>query len=170
VEEEEEEMVQPQLEEEEEPIQAKGNGATVAPSYFTQQLRTTKGSGQPLPSPIRSQMEHGFGADLSHVRIHTGQQASQLSQSIQAQAFTHGRDIYFNEGKFQPGNTEGKRLLAHELVHVGQQGGEKMAHRFNVSNSTDKHIQSQQNKQPVNLGPRPVKHAGPTRGEIKRKL
>jgi hypothetical protein len=135
VEEEEEEMVQPQLEEEEEPIQAKGGGATVAPNHFTQQLRTTKGSGQPLPSPIRGQMEHGFGADLSHVRIHTGRQASQLSQSIHAQAFTHGQDIYFNEGKFQPGSTAGQRLLAHELVHVGQQNGKRIKRKPTEGNS-----------------------------------
>ena len=38
-------------------------------------------------------------------------------------AFTHGKDIYFGRGQFQPSSTEGRRLLAHELTHVVQQSG-----------------------------------------------
>ncbi|MDJ0509390.1 MAG: DUF4157 domain-containing protein [Crocosphaera sp.] len=40
-----------------------------------------------------------------------------------AQAFTHGNDVYFNSGKFNPGSSSGKELLAHELTHVVQQVG-----------------------------------------------
>src|SRR5687768_17631642 len=32
-----------------------------------------------------------------------------------------GRDVVFNEGRYAPGTSEGKRLLAHELAHVIQQ-------------------------------------------------
>jgi hypothetical protein len=46
-----------------------------------------------------------------------------MSDSIQAKAFTHGSDIYFNSGQFQPNTEGGQRLLAHELVHTVQQGG-----------------------------------------------
>jgi hypothetical protein len=38
-------------------------------------------------------------------------------------AFTAGRDIVFGEGEYSPNTAEGQRLLAHELVHVGQQQG-----------------------------------------------
>jgi hypothetical protein len=45
----------------------------------------------------------------------------QLNESLNAQAFTHGNDIYFNNNKFDPEHSEGKHLLAHELTHVVQQ-------------------------------------------------
>src|SRR5207247_3607888 len=32
-----------------------------------------------------------------------------------------GKDVVFSEGRYQPGTTEGKQLLAHELTHVVQQ-------------------------------------------------
>jgi hypothetical protein len=46
-----------------------------------------------------------------------------MSSDLNAQAFTTGNDIYFNEGKYQPDTQSGKSLLAHELTHVVQQGG-----------------------------------------------
>jgi phage-related protein len=45
-----------------------------------------------------------------------------MSQNINAQAFTHGNDIYFNEGKYSPETTSGRHLIAHELTHTVQQG------------------------------------------------
>ena len=45
-----------------------------------------------------------------------------MSSQLGAKAFTHGKDIYFNEGNFQPNTSEGKHLLAHELTHTIQQG------------------------------------------------
>jgi Domain of unknown function (DUF4157) len=85
-------------------------------------LKASKGSGNPLPSDTRSQMESSLGADLSGVRIHNDSKAAQMSNDLNAQAFTHGNDIYFNEGKYNSGSTEGKHLLAHELTHTVQQG------------------------------------------------
>jgi len=48
-----------------------------------------------------------------------------MNKELNAQAFTHGRDIYFNAGKYDPESTQGKKLLAHELTHVVQQTGAK---------------------------------------------
>ena len=67
-------------------------------------------------------MESRVETDLSAVRVHTGDYAAELSQQLNAQAFTVGNDIYFNSGKFSPGSDDGKQLLAHELVHTIQQG------------------------------------------------
>jgi hypothetical protein len=67
-------------------------------------------------------MESRFDADFSGVRLHTDSTAVQMSGQLNAQAFTHGRDIYFNEGKYSPGTSEGNHLLAHELTHTVQQG------------------------------------------------
>lgn len=94
-------------------------------------LHSNKGGGRALPENTRSWMESRFGADFSGVRIHTGSNAVQLSRDLNAKAFTHGGDIYFNRGAFSPGTSEGKRLLAHELTHTLQQthGGQMPAVR-----------------------------------------
>ncbi|MDX2247055.1 MAG: DUF4157 domain-containing protein [Bacteroidia bacterium] len=99
-------------------------GGYPASSQLTSQLSNSKGSGSPLPKPTLGFMNQAFGSDFSNVRIHTGTQAAEMSQDIQAKAFTHGSDIYFNQGQYSPETSEGKKLLAHELTHVGQQGEE----------------------------------------------
>ncbi|MEM8488753.1 MAG: DUF4157 domain-containing protein [Bacteroidota bacterium] len=120
--EEEEEPVQAMGEEEEEPVQAKASVPTHTPAYFSTRLAARSGMGKPLPKAVRTQMEQGIGADFSNVRIHTDTEAAQMSKDIKAQAFTRGEDVYFNSGKYDPVSTQGKRLLAHELTHVVQQG------------------------------------------------
>ena len=67
-------------------------------------------------------MEESFGRDFSDVRLHTDPEAVALNRRLGSQAFTYGKDIYFNEGKLNPATTEGKHLLAHELTHTIQQG------------------------------------------------
>jgi hypothetical protein len=85
-------------------------------------LLASKGSGNPLPADAREQMEHSFGADFSHVRIHDNSHSVQLNKELNAQAFTYGNDIYFNSGKYSTNSASGKHLLAHELTHTIQQG------------------------------------------------
>ena len=62
------------------------------------------------------------GADFNEVRIHTDATAAEMNKSLGAQAFTLGKDIYFNAGKFKPDTIKGLHLLAHELTHTIQQG------------------------------------------------
>ncbi len=112
-----------QLQEEEEQVQAKESGPLVAPGNDIEaRLQSTKGNGQPMDNRTRQEMESGFGVDFSGIRIHTGSSAVMLSKDLGAQAFTHGSDIYFNSGKYDPGSGMGKQLLAHELTHTVQQG------------------------------------------------
>ena len=87
------------------------------------QLSAQQGTGQALSGEVRAFMEPRFGTDFSGVRVHTGAEASQLNRQLSAQAFTHGQDIYMGEGKYSPGSTDGRHLLAHELTHVVQQTG-----------------------------------------------
>ncbi|HXS56359.1 MAG TPA: DUF4157 domain-containing protein, partial [Hanamia sp.] len=84
-------------------------------------LIASKGSGMPLPSVLRAQMENSFDADFSNVRIHNEPSSVQMNRHLNAQAFTHGSDVYFNAGKYDTGSNAGKHLLAHELTHVVQQ-------------------------------------------------
>lgn len=101
------------------PVMKKEKGHA-APSVEAE-LEAQSGKGSPLPARTLAEMSHSFGVDLSAVRIHHDAAAATLCNELNAQAFTHGWDIYFNEGKFNPESEEGKRLLAHELTHVVQQ-------------------------------------------------
>ncbi len=85
-------------------------------------LNASKGKGSGLPKSTQSEMESGFGADFSKVRIHNDSNAVQMNKDLGAQAFANGNDIYFNEGKYNPNSKDGKHLLAHELTHTVQQG------------------------------------------------
>lgn len=109
-------------EKEEDEIQAKGTGSSRVSSSVEHGIQSSKGGGSPLTSPVKNHMESGFGADFSGVNIHTDSQAVQMSRELGAQAFAHGNDIYFNEGKYNPATKDGQHLLAHELTHTLQQG------------------------------------------------
>ncbi len=78
--------------------------------------------GQPLPGFERRFFEPRFGYDFSRVLVHQGPKASETARAVDARAFTMGRNILFGEGQYQPGTSAGRQLLAHELVHVVQQG------------------------------------------------
>jgi ferredoxin len=79
--------------------------------------------GQSLESSVRRDMEQRIGAGFSGVKVHTDSGAAQMNRRLNARAFTHGSDIYFGEGEYHPGSSSGRLLIAHELVHVVQQGG-----------------------------------------------
>ena len=85
-------------------------------------IKAKLGSGRSLDGTSKSQMESAYGADFSNVRIHTDAKAHQLSNSLNARAFTIGSDIAFGSGEYNPGTPVGDALLAHELAHVVQQG------------------------------------------------
>lgn len=102
---------------------SKQNGGEPGIAWIEQQLNKTKGTGVKLPDAPRSFMEKRFGASFGNVSIHTGNHAAMLNRALNAQAFTHGNDIYFDKGKYNPQSKAGKHLLAHELTHVIQQNG-----------------------------------------------
>ena len=110
--------------EEEEELQAKrrGGGGFFADEQTRQEIASQQRHGVPLPDDLQAEMEAHFGADFSAVRVHAGPQAAGLNRRLRASAFTHQADIYFDSGLYQPGSGSGKRLLAHELTHVIQQG------------------------------------------------
>ena len=114
---------QGQDEERDESIQSKSteslSDSFEAGADVEMQLSQSKGQGSPLPDSVRTYMEPRFGADFSHVRAHTGSAAVQMNRDVGAQAFTHGADIYYGEGR-SPTNLA---LTAHELTRVVQQTG-----------------------------------------------
>jgi Domain of unknown function (DUF4157) len=86
-----------------------------------QQINAERGGGQPLPGKLNSLFESRLGHDFSDVRVHASGAAPEMADKLNARAFTTGRDIFFGSGEYSPGNPDGQRLLAHELVHVVQQ-------------------------------------------------
>lgn len=65
---------------------------------------------------VKSAMGRKLGADFSQVRIHTDASARAKADSMGAEAYTSGKDIYFgSEG-------QNAQTVAHELVHTVQQG------------------------------------------------
>ncbi|MEO8174225.1 MAG: DUF4157 domain-containing protein, partial [Sediminibacterium sp.] len=113
-------------EKEEKKIQSKSDGTTssTASASLSSRIQNSSGNGNHLPAATLAEMSTSFGTDLSHVNVHTGADAVNMSKELGAQAFTHGRDIYFNSGKYDPQSVAGKHLLAHELTHVIQQTGQ----------------------------------------------
>jgi hypothetical protein len=102
-----------------------------------QAVRSRRGNGQSLDRRIRSTMGPAFGADFSQVRVHTDAQADALNRTLSARAFTTGRDIFFRQGEYNPGNSNGQKLIAHELTHVVQQGGSGIRAKLTVSQPGD---------------------------------
>jgi len=108
---------------EEQAVQKKEDKPVNTQARFDGLLKKTKGGGSVLPAKVRSLLEQRMNANFEHVRIHSDQDAIELCGLSNAQAFTHGTDIYFNVNKFNPETEEGLNLLAHELTHIIQQNG-----------------------------------------------
>jgi hypothetical protein len=135
-------------------LQRSGRGPpTPASSQFQSQLQSSKGQGAPLNHSVLHSMQNKFGADFGSVRIHNNEASAQLSRSINAQAFTHGNDIYFNHGKYNPHTSSGGQLLAHELTHTIQQGASSVHRKPSVASSP--FIQAKTEKQDLSSEPRP---------------
>lgn len=92
----------------------------------------SKGSGRPLSEESRQFFEPRFGADFSAVRLHDGPSAARSVRSLNARAFAYGSDVWLGAGERE----SDRSLLAHELVHVVQQGRAPAAVRRYVRTNT----------------------------------
>lgn len=68
--------------------------------------------GERLPEDVRAEMEHGFGADFSSVRVHHDPMPRGTLGTAAPEAV--------NLGPVSAGTPAARRLLAHELAHVVQ--------------------------------------------------
>jgi hypothetical protein len=98
-------------------------GAAYASPALAERISSTQDRGEPLPEATRRDLGSRMGADFGAVRVHHDQVAAQMCGDLNAHAFTLGRDIYFNTGRYDPGSAAGTHLLAHELTHTIQQTG-----------------------------------------------
>lgn len=114
----------------------------------------TNGILRPVPENPRvfAPPAHPF----EDVRIHAGKKAADSARTIKARAYTHGCHIVFGQGEYSPSTRDGEALLAHELVHVIQQGREE--------NTPD--IQRDEPPAPVAVAPVEVPFGRLPNGEI----
>lgn len=112
-------------------VQRKGEGSAETNPEFESKLGNSKGGGESLPENLQQELGSKMGADFSGVKVHAGGEAYAMNKQVNANAFTHGQDIYFAQGAYNPGSKQGKELIAHELVHTKQQekGNNGMIHR-----------------------------------------
>lgn len=110
--------------------------------------------GQPLPALVRQKMESFFNTGFADVRVHVGTHAS----SIGALAFTHGSNLYFAPGQYDPTNAQGLRLLGHELTHVVQQRAGRVRNPFGsgIAVVQDRMLEAEADR----LGAKAVMHVG----------
>lgn len=126
-------------------VNRSAEGAAKTTPAFQSKLEGSRGGGQSLDDSVKSDMESKTGADFSDIKVHTGSDAHNMSESINAKAFTQGRDIYFKQGEYNPDSKQGKELLAHELVHTAQQ-----------SNGVGRSIQRQKDKKKSSAAKREI--------------
>ncbi|MBI9043746.1 MAG: DUF4157 domain-containing protein [Anaerolineaceae bacterium] len=103
----------------------KREGAVDAQGYLdkniSDSIQQARGGGNALPDSINRDARKQLGKNFKDVRIHTDSQADKLSRSVNARAFTIGKDVFFKEGAYSPSSSQGKETLMHELTHVVQQ-------------------------------------------------
>jgi hypothetical protein len=96
------------------------------------------GPARPLDAATRAFMEPRFGHDFSQVRVHTDSLAADSARSVNARAYTSGRNLVFGEGQYAPHSSQGRRLIAHELTHVVQQNGAARHGALTVNRAGDR--------------------------------
>jgi hypothetical protein len=94
-----------------------GESATVPPIVHD----VLREPGRPLDAATRAFMEPRFGHDFSKVRVHADARAAESARAVSAMAYTRGTHIVFGTQQYAPHSSDGRHLLAHELVHTLQQ-------------------------------------------------
>jgi hypothetical protein len=88
-------------------------------------VRETVGSaGRPLDPATRAYFGARLGRGFGGVRVHTDARADESARALDAHAYTLGSHVVFARGRYAPETADGRRLLAHELAHVAQQGAD----------------------------------------------
>jgi hypothetical protein len=121
---------------------------------------TNLAGGQRLPEAVQKKMEAFFGTSFDDVRVHVGPQAA----SIGALAFTHGTNLYFAPGQYNPTTTQGQQLLGHELTHVVQQRVHRVRNPFGAGIAVvqDRRLEAEAER----MAPLAAAHEMPLQGKM----
>lgn len=148
---------------------AAGNGAVAAmvdeePSPVHDVITS---GGRPLEPDVRADMEGRLGHDFGDVRVHDDAAAHRSAQAVNAHAYTVGSNVVFQRDRYDPGSTDGRTMLAHELTHVVQQrsgpvDGTPTAGGIRVSDPSDRfEREAAANAERVMAAPAPSQPAPP---------
>ena len=118
-------------------VSSAGASGMEAPPMVHEVLRSP---GQPLDAAARAFFEPRFSHSFEQVRIHTDPAAAASAREVSALAYTRGHDIVFASGQFAPTGECGRRLLAHELAHVVQQGAAEQSIRRSYLAPSPEHL------------------------------
>jgi Domain of unknown function (DUF4157) len=121
-------------------------------SSLSERIAQELNGGQPLEAGVGKQLEAHFNTDLSKVRVHTDGKAHELAKSVNAIAFTMGKDIFFQTGKYDPNSSSGFELLAHEIAHKVQQSLGKVSPGVDASSSLESEAKLEGQKAVGNKG------------------
>ncbi|MGH2476797.1 MAG: DUF4157 domain-containing protein, partial [Candidatus Limnocylindrales bacterium] len=121
-------------------------------------VRSARTGGTRIAPGVQQHLGEAMGADVSNVRLHTGPQAAELNDRVQASAFTLGNDVFFRDGLPDTSTPSGMHLLAHEVAHTVQQGASAVRRR-----SGKKKTAPSGPTAPVNPGPAVAGHLGLSR-------
>ena len=97
------------------------NAVTINPPGDPFEQEADRIAARVMQSPASEPSASHKSYDFSRVRVHTDAQAADSARSVNALAYTVGRDIIFDSGQYAPQTSVGQQLIAHELVHVVQQ-------------------------------------------------
>jgi len=115
------------------------------------------GPGQPLDLSTRAFFEPRFGHDFGGVRVHTSPRAAESASVVNALAYTVGHEIVFGAGQYSPNSASGRSLLAHELVHVIQNGSSSIQRKCTACAEDDRKLRRKPSPTPslppMALGP-----------------
>lgn len=126
-------------------VGAEGGAAPADVDAAIQRMRKRPAPG--LDPTTRARVENAVGTRLDGIRVHADSAAAEAANTLGARAFTVGQDMFFGQGQFDPGTTQGQRLIAHEAAHtVQQRGGSAAAQRIQRSNKKKSQIAPQQKK------------------------
>ncbi len=115
-------------EEEKQTVRSKREGARVGEGEVLATVDDAlRSPGEPLDTATRAFFEPRFGHDFSGVRVHRDDQAGRSAQKLGALAYAVQKDVVFARGAYAPTQDAGRRLIAHELTHVVQQGNGRNA-------------------------------------------
>lgn len=73
-----------------------------------------------LDATAQARLASYFGRGFDEVMIFAGPMAGALARSLNAEAITHGKMVFFDPLHYRPDTAKGEALMAHELAHTLQ--------------------------------------------------
>jgi hypothetical protein len=104
-------------------------GSSTSQGTVSGYVSSLNSKGTPLPANANQFFSTRMGYDFSKVKVHTDKEAATSAKAVHAKAYTVGNHVVFNDGQFNTASNDGKKLMAHELVHVMQQNGDEAVSR-----------------------------------------